>query len=219
MAVSKIKSALISAEQQITGLTHELAMREEREAELVAVIAELHKPMKVLSNNLYNFVGDLEVETVTPDPGIEERLGGMRQAQVIMRARLLIAMAARRLEEHHLEAEELKLASADVVRAVNANRVALEESQFRRNVLLIHGIAVTPQEMRQIAEMENVYQYNGCDLSLDEINEVQDIELDDHDVGEEDKGYDNTAMGKMRGKAGNIRAKLTKKHRASLRLN
>jgi len=219
MATSKIKDALFRAVGQLEVLTQELHEREKREAELTMAVAELQQPMRSLSRCLYEFMGDLEVESIAPDPNIDESLPHMRPAQVIVRARLLLAMAVRRLEEHHLEADELKDAAELAVQSVTKNKPVLESSQFRRNVLLVHGIGITPQEACQIGTMDNPYQYEGTTLDWDDLNEVKSVDIDSDDVVDEEGDYGSDVMGKTRNRARRVRTKLTKKHAAALRLS
>jgi hypothetical protein len=211
MSAGKYRQALECALEATKGLNRELAMREERELELLESIRSLIKPAIYLSGTLRGCAGDFGVGSTYPDTSVDQQLHECRPALIVNRAAVLLNLASKRLDELHLEAGEAENISTDLLEQLSGLERNAKDSIDRRRRLLITGHVLTENDVVELGKRSNEYSYDKAQVSATEIYDVNDIESSDESSGDEsDRAGD--AQPTKRSSAATIIEKFEKKH-------
>jgi hypothetical protein len=181
-AASRQAKALETALTVVEALSQELREREERENELLDVVARLGKSVRTLSGTLYGTVGDFGLGTLF-DRSVDERLTECRPALVIARASVIMMAATERLEQLHLEHEDTEATSEALISQIATLSQAVSESCDRRRRLLIAGCGMTTEDRAQILGLDDEYTFDAAGPTLTEVYDIDKRDNDDLDGG------------------------------------
>lgn len=197
MAAGKYKQALEHSLTAIRGLNNELALRAERERELLDCITALVPIAKNLSGNLRGCAGDFGVGVTIPNDSVDHQLAECRPAVIIQRAAVLMNLANMRLEVLHTEATDAEVISEELLDELAQLEINAKGSIDRRRRLLITGDNLTETDVRELDRRSNEYVYDKSNVDLKEIYTIESE--DDIETSEDDEEYEGSGSKDVRG--------------------